>query len=117
MSLYTDVRISLLASVTIPGGSLVKYVAGQQAGLAGTADTPIGVALFYTGKDSYASGSMVGVQLDKLPLCVIASGAITDGATVYQAANAKVSATATGTAIGIAIEAANDGDLLQIIRF
>ena len=103
------------ASVQILGGNRVKYVAGRQVAPAGTADSDIGIAIFHSGNSTYAAASSVGVHLHKIPVLGIASGSITDGATVLKAANGLLSVSGGGQTFGIAVEAASDGDLFQVI--
>ena len=49
-------------------------------------------------------------------LCMVAAGAITQYAEVYEAASGKISATVTGKRLGIALEAASgDGSLIEVL--
>lgn len=73
-----------------------------------------------TGNESTADGDAVSVQ----PMNATgtyegtAAGAFSRGATLYGAADGKIDDTATGSAIGVALEAATaDGDVVQWISF
>lgn len=68
---------------------------------------------------SYADGDKIAVRLwtAEGTRKVVAGAAITAGATIYGAASGKVSSTSSGTALGIAGEAAGaDGDTIEMIR-
>lgn len=67
-----------------------------------------------------AIGEVVGVHLRSKQgtTRMVASAAIAMGAAVYGAAAGKISTTASGTAIGIACEAAAaDGDVIEVLRY
>jgi len=108
-------KATFQASVQILGGDRVKYVAGGQVAPAGTADSDIGIAIFHQGNATYAAAASVGVHLHKLPVLAIASGEITDGATVLKSESGKVAVTGGGSTFGIATQAAEDGDLFEVI--
>lgn len=115
MSLHQFNKVSLTAGAAINGGQVVAYSAGRQAVPAGTASNAIGVALFYSAKDAYASGSQVGVQLKHIPVAVIAAVSIADGDLLYVNASGNVTNVQPGGAApyGIATEAASAGDIFQ----
>lgn len=117
MSLFQSFHISLTAQSTIPGGAPVSYVAGGGAALAGTASVAIGIALLYSGRDSYAAGSQVGVQVKNLPAVVIAGATIADGDLLYLAGNGQVTNVNPNAQApyAIATQAGVAGDLISAL--
>lgn len=73
----------------------------------GAGETPIGVAL-----KAGVSGDQVGVAglTQHMVLVMIAAGAITEGATVYPAADGEVASTVSGDAIGVALTGTGGAD-------
>ena len=107
---------TFLASGVIAAGLRVKYVGGNQVAPAGAADICIGTAILDCGKDSYADGEVVGVQLFNEAHRVVAAGAFADGATLKTQAAGKVDDAGVATPIFIALEAAAaDGDLVEAL--
>ena len=118
MSYITDIKTSFKASGVIPAGSRVKYVAGGLVSLAGVDEIEIGVALLVSGKDSYADGSIVGVQLRHVPVVALAAGAFADGAVVQRMASGKVDDTGAGAAYGVALQASSAAlDLVPVAPY
>lgn len=69
---------------------------------------------------SFASGDVRAVHLRNSggTTKMVAAAAITAGAAVYGAASGKISSTSSGTAIGIAMEAAGaDNDIIEVLRY
>lgn len=66
--------------------------------------------------DSGASGDFVNVRMDGHSVEAIASGSITENANCYAAAAGDVSATISGPRVGIALEAASDTELFEMMR-
>jgi hypothetical protein len=82
--------------------------------LAGPGDKAIGI----TSRPAFTSDSVVDVILANADGTVemTASGAITANATVYGDANGKVTATANGNPVGIALQAtSNDGEKTEVL--
>lgn len=92
----------------------VKLSSGQVV-LAGAGELSIGTTV----TKAYAQGEPITVRLWSAEGTrkMIASAAITAGATVYGAASGKISSTSSGAAIGVAYEAAAaDGDVIEVLR-
>ncbi len=100
------VRVKLTAaSATIP----------PQVEVAGAGEQHIGITEL-----AAATGTLVAVKLRSHNGTheAVASEALAVGATLYGAASGKVADTSSGTAIGIAVEAATaDGDVIEIVEF
>ena len=120
MSQYMDSSYhSFTAGVAIAQYLRVKISSGKLAvAVAGVTDEPVEIG--YITEAAFADLDVRTVRLrngggtGKL----IASAAITAGAAIYGAASGKVSATASGSAIGIAIEAAAaDGDVIEVLYY
>lgn len=92
----------------------VKLTSGELA-LAGLADKDIGVTVARVEADAHG-GVLLRTAAGTTPM--VAAAAISAGATVFTAANGKVSNTATGAfQVGIALEAATaDGDIIEVLR-
>jgi len=103
-------------SVNTTAGSS-PYGGGVRVGLAAEADTEIGTAILFCGKDSYVTDGPVGVQLVGFggSLTCIASGTISAGEAVYRVASGKVANAAGGTTFGFATTDAADGDNLEVL--
>jgi hypothetical protein len=99
----TDV-LSLTAGGTITAFNRVKLDGSQQAVVAGAGEEAIGIAL-----DDAVITDRIAVKVFKAgaTVKVIASGAVTVGATLYAAASGKVTSTAQGPRIGVALAAAS----------
>lgn len=115
MSQFVDGNTkSFTASTAIAKYLRVALSAGQLIA-AGAAVPEIG-----TLEDaSFAAGDVRAVRLRSAAGTVkmVASGAITAGAYCFGAASGKISASAGGTPIGIALEAASaDGDVIEVLR-
>lgn len=107
----------------VAGGAIgqhlrVKLVSGQLAlAGAGVSDEPIEVGTMHNA--TFAAGEPVAVRTRNAQGTVkmIAAGAISAGVEVFGAADGKISATSSGAAIGISMEAATaDGDVIEIMR-
>lgn len=117
---YNEGIRSFTAYGAITAHARVKIKSGTtstppQVELAGLGEQHIGHAEFAVG-----SGEIVSVRLRTYPGTIeaIAADSFSKGATLYGAASGKVSDTSSGSAIGIAAEAAtNDGDIVEIIPF
>ena len=96
-------------------GTRVKLSSGYLAA-AGINEDCIGVM-----EDATLAGDSVGAVRPisgKDSLWMIANGAVSQYAEVYEAADGKVSATVSGVRIGIAMEASTtDGDVVEILPF
>lgn len=101
-------------------GLRVKISGDHGVTLAGIYDDEIGI--------SYQPGSLAGwgTSGDRCSVAIInkqgsffvkASGVISQNAQVYRAASGKISATAAGNPIGFALEAAADGDIIEVILY
>ena len=92
----------------------VKLSSGVLA-VAGATDKDIGVLDRRAQANDYAN---VRLRTAEGTDCMIASEAITAGATVYTAADGKIGNTATGAfQVGTALEAATaDGDVIEVLR-
>ncbi len=112
--------VTFIASVSIPAGARVKFVAGSVTSvtLADHGDVEIGTAILHSGKSSYAAGDGVGVALINHPGTIIclASGAISGGQTVNRADGGAVSQGGAGDNFGTALADAGDGDWLEALR-
>lgn len=117
MAVYTDGNKTFTAQTAVKAYERVNLVAGsgKLVETAGAGEYAIGFA-----DSAAAAGSHVSVDL----LCTgetfkaIASGAISEGAQVYGAADGKVSATPTGVEppFAIALQAASaDGEVIEIL--
>jgi len=108
------------ANGAITNKARVKLTAGStitppQVELAGVGEQHVGVAQYQV-----ADGELVAVKLRTYPGTheMIASKAITQGASVYGAASGKISDASSGSAIGQAVEAATaDGDLIEVAPY
>lgn len=106
------------SGATIPECARVKLSSGVLA-LAGVgaSDEPVEIG---TAERACVSGDQVAVRLRCAPGSqkMIAGGSIAVGVAVYGAANGKISTTPSGTAIGVALEAAGaDGDIIEVLRY
>lgn len=104
---------TFIASEAIARYLRVKLSSGETA-IAAATDEDIGVAE----KEAYADADLHAVRLRTASgTCkMVASAAITNGATVYGAAAGKVSATPNGNVRGIALEAAaGDGSIFEVL--
>lgn len=115
MSQYVDGNIkNFTAGAAIAQHLRVKLSAGVLAA-AGAADVEIGTIT----DASFASGDIRGVRLRSASGTgkMVAAAAITAGVIVYGAAGGKISATAGGVPLGIALEAASaDNDVIEVLR-
>ncbi len=69
---------------------------------------------------TFTSGDIATVRLrsSQGTTKMIASAAIAAGVAVYGAASGKIATTASGTAIGVSMEAATaDGDVIEVMRY
>jgi hypothetical protein len=105
-ALGANVRVKLTSeSATVP----------PQVEVAGLGEQHIGVTEF-----AVASGSPVTIRLRTYPGTqeMVAADSFAVGATLYGAASGKVSDSSSGSAIGIAMEAAGqDGDVVEVVPF
>lgn len=80
---------------------------------AGAGEQHVGITEF-----AAAADELIGVRLRNAPgsRLATASEALAKGAAIYGAANGKVADTASGTALGVALEAAGaDDDIIEIL--
>jgi hypothetical protein len=105
-----------IVSYTVGASALTKHTRVKlSAGLlvvAGAGEHAIGVV-----QDNAAAGEIVALRLfsDSGTFLMTASAAITANAVVYGSASGKISSTVSGTAIGIAREAATaDGNIIEV---
>lgn len=105
-ALGANVRVKLTSpSATVP----------PQVEIAGSGEQHIGIT-----ETAAASGDAVAVRLRTYPGTqeMTAADSFAVGATLYGAAAGKVTDSAAGSAIGIAMEAAaNDGDVVEVVPF
>lgn len=112
-------EVSFPADTAIGPYLRVKVTSGNLA-LAGAEDIEVGV----THKRINVTAGTLGAsdygtvltQTAEGTAYYTASGSITAYAAVYGAASGKVSATENGNYIGIAMEAASDGDVISVLR-
>lgn len=105
---------TFIASAVIAAGTRVKLSGDNTVAPAGATDICIGTAILDNGKDSYASGAPVGVQLYNEAHRVVAADAFAVGATLRGAAAGKVTDGGADPVLFIALEAATaDGDLVE----
>lgn len=108
----TNDTISRTASAALSQHRLVRVNSSGQLAVCGVGQSPRGV----TTKES-ASGDLASATLiasDKT-LRMTASAAISRGALVFAAASGKISSTAAGAPIGVALEAATgDGSIIEV---
>ncbi|MBX3435544.1 MAG: DUF2190 family protein [Pirellulales bacterium] len=119
-------RIDTGTRAFTPGAALaqharVKITSGKLA-LAGVgaSDEPVEIGTMEHASFGDESPKTVSVVLRSKQGTskMIAAAAITAGVAVYGAANGKVSSTASGTAIGVALEAATaDNDVIEVLRY
>lgn len=88
---------------------------GDQVELAGAGEAHIGVAEYAVADAEYVS---VKLKNESGTVEVIAADSFSLGAVLYGAASGKVSDTSSGSAIGVALEAATaDGDIIEMLPF
>lgn len=88
---------------------------GDQVELAGAGEAHIGVAEYAVADTEYVS---IKLKSESGTVEVIAADSFSVGATLYGAASGKVSDTSSGSAIGVALEAATaDGDIIEMLPF
>lgn len=108
----------------VAGGALgrhlrVKLTTGKLA-LAGVGATDNLVELGTLEDAAFADGDVCNVSLRNKQGTVkmVAGGSITAGASVYGAANGKISTTASGSPLGIALTGASgDNSIIEVLRF
>ena len=94
---------TFVAAAALTRGQRVKLDStADQVDVAGAGENGVGFA-----ERSVDSGAAVAVRLDSPSSVGIAAGAITYGATVYQAASGRLSASASGRKVGLALQAAS----------
>lgn len=97
----------------------VKLTTGKLS-LAGLGATDNLVELGTIEDAAFADGDVRNVSLRNKQGTVkmVASAAITLGASVYGAANGKISSSSSGSPLGIALEAASgDNSIIEVLRF
>lgn len=106
-----------IVTLTVGASALSKWTRVKLAAgllvVAGAGEQGIGVV-----QDNYAVGDLAAVRLNGSDgtFKVVASAAITANALVYGAASGKVSSTAVGPVIGVALEAASaDGNEIEVL--
>jgi hypothetical protein len=105
-ALGENIRVKIESGTTMDPPEVVAAGAGEQH---------IGVTQF-----AVADGTAVTVKITATPgtVEVVAADSFSRGATLYGAASGKVSDTASGSAIGIAVEAATaTGDIIEMAPF
>ena len=101
------------ASGTIARFDRVKF-ASDKVAVAGASDVDVGVATEAAAADDVIS---VWLRTKQGTMKMKASAAIATGAEVEAAASGKIATKSSGTAIGIALEAAGaDGDIIEVLR-
>jgi len=102
-------RKGFVAGTALSRGVRVK-ISSDTVIVSGAGEEGIG-----TTTESSAISDFVNVRLDSHSVEATASGAITQGANCYGAAAGAVSATLNGRRQGIALEAAADGALFEMM--
>lgn len=118
--MYNEGNPTFVASGALGANVRVKIKSGTtttpcQVEAAGAGEQHIGTTMY-----AVADGENVGVRLRTSPGIHegVAADSFSKGAVLYGAAAGKISDSSSGTAIGIAIEAATaDGDIVQYIDF
>lgn len=120
MSQYNESRKrSFTAGAALGRGIRVKISSGKLAA-AGVGATDETLEIGTMEVPAFADGDFVPVILRNAEGTVpmVASAAIGAGVAVYGAASGKIATTASGTAIGISMEAAAaDGDIIEVQRY
>lgn len=109
---------NFVAGVAIAQFLRVKLVAGKLA-ISGAGVTDAGNDLGEITQAAFADGDVRAVRFRNSAGTrkMVAAGPIVQGADVFGAAGGKVDDAASGTAIGIALEAASaDGDIIEVMR-
>lgn len=100
------------------GSTLARYlrvITPSGVVVAGATDKELGVVMKAVTVSGDPADVLLNMQQGTTPM--VASGAITAGATVYGAASGKISATANTNPIGIALEAATaNNDIIEVLR-
>lgn len=88
---------------------------GDQVQLAGAGEAHIGIAEYAVADAEYVS---IKLKNEAGTVEVVAADSFSVGATLYGAASGKVSDTSSGSAIGVALEAATaDGDIIEMLPY
>lgn len=102
---------TFVAAATITRGQRIKLDStADQAAVAGAGENGVGFA-----DRTVASGEPVPVRLDAPTSVAIASGTVTWGDTVYQAAAGAVTATANGRKVGLCLKTATTGNETEVM--
>lgn len=108
------------ADTTVTGTALLVALSGDHTVvLAGVADDPIGVSYQCDSLTGFGTANEQISVMTLRPGAIVpmtASAAVTQNAKVYRAASGKVSSTAVGKALGVALEAASgNGSVIQVL--
>jgi len=121
MSIVEGLR-TFTAGVALAEGERVVITAGSTTTPPEVSLAPVGATSDFIGYVEYAAA--VGEPVTIRPRTMdgtkkaVASAAIGVGAVVYGSANGRVSTTASGSPIGLAVEAATAaGDIIEIIEY
>lgn len=97
----------------------VKLSSGKLAvAVAGVTDEPVELGVIRDASFADLDVRAVLLRSSGGTTPMVADGAISQGVAVYGAAGGKVSSTASGNAIGIALEAAGaDNDIIEVLRY
>lgn len=115
---YNEGIRTFTASGAVTAHGRVKIATGTttsppQVALAGLGEAHIGVAEY-----AAADGETFAVKLRNNTVEVVANEAISIGAVLYGASAGKVADTSSGTAFGIALEAATaGGDIIEMVTY
>lgn len=111
------------AGVPLAEGERVVITSGTLTNPPEVSLAPVGATAAHVGyveTPALAAGDLVTIRPRSMAGTkqVVASAAFAAGAVLYGSANGRVSSTASGTAIGVAVEAATAaGDIVEIIEY
>lgn len=112
MATYSEMNRTFVAGEDLLAFRQVKLSSGEVV-YADAGEAGIGYA-----STAVNDGQPVNVNLLRPTVKVTAAGAITAGAAVYAAADGKVSASANGNALGLALQAAGaDNDVIEVLPY
>jgi len=121
MSLNEGLR-TFTANGALAEGERVIVTAGSTTIPPQVGQAPVGATSAHVGYVEYpvADGELVSIRPRSMSGTkhAVASAAITVGAVIYGSAAGRVSSTASGTAIGVAMDAAAAaGDIIEIVEY
>lgn len=114
---YSESSKTFMAGAALAANRLVKIKSGTtmdppEVEYTGAGEDAIGCTEY-----AAASGSPVNIRLlnnpGTFPLCATISSAIGRGTVLYAAASGKVSDASTGSVVGVALEVASEGEIIE----